>query len=101
MICATCGTDNEAGRKFCKECASRLALGCPSCDAANPADAKFCGECATPLIAGAAPATAAAAATALRTFRGNGRRPADWAWWASDNDSKTSHDAHAVGALQA
>jgi class 3 adenylate cyclase/tetratricopeptide (TPR) repeat protein len=54
MVCSNCGTENEAGRKFCKECAARLALACPSCGAANAADAKFCGECATPLGTGAA-----------------------------------------------
>ncbi len=59
MVCANCGTENEAGRKFCKECASRLALGCPSCGATNSADAKFCGECATPLVTGATPPPAA------------------------------------------
>ena len=48
VICANCGTENEVGRKFCKECAARLALACPSCGAANSADAKFCGECAAP-----------------------------------------------------
>ena len=53
MVCASCGTENEAGRKFCKECAARLELVCPSCGAANGADAKFCGECAAPLVAGA------------------------------------------------
>ena len=54
MICSSCGTENEAGRKFCKECAARLAVTCPSCGAANSADAKFCGECATAL-GGSAP----------------------------------------------
>ena len=52
MICANCGTDNEAGRKFCKECASPLAVLCANCGTANAPDAKFCGECASPLRAG-------------------------------------------------
>jgi class 3 adenylate cyclase len=55
VVCANCGTENEAGRKFCKECAARLALVCPSCGAANSADAKFCGDCAAPLVGGASP----------------------------------------------
>ncbi len=54
MICSNCGTDNEAGRKFCKECATRLAVACPNCGTANSADSKFCGECATPLTGAAA-----------------------------------------------
>jgi len=62
LICSKCGTENEAGRKFCKECAARLAVVCPTCGAVNGADAKYCGECATSLVAGAAagaPATSA------------------------------------------
>ncbi len=58
MVCSKCGTENEPGRKFCKECAARLAVVCPSCGAANSADAKFCGECATPLNVAAPPAAA-------------------------------------------
>ncbi len=53
MIRSNCGTENEAGRKFCKECATRLATVCPSCGAANSADAKFCGECAAQLVGAA------------------------------------------------
>ncbi len=53
MICATCGTTNEVGRKFCKECGSALAAICANCGAANSPDAKFCGECGTGLQAGA------------------------------------------------
>ncbi len=60
MLCSRCGTANEAGRKFCKECAAPLAVVCPSCGASNAPDAKFCGECATPLSAGAAAAAAPA-----------------------------------------
>jgi class 3 adenylate cyclase/tetratricopeptide (TPR) repeat protein len=59
VVCANCGTENETGRKFCKECAARLALLCPSCGAANSTDAKFCGECAAPLVAGASPTASA------------------------------------------
>ena len=59
MVCANCGTENEAGRTFCKECAARLPLVCPSCGGANGADAKFCGECAAPLVAGASPSAPA------------------------------------------
>jgi class 3 adenylate cyclase/tetratricopeptide (TPR) repeat protein len=45
MPCPSCGTENEAGRKFCHECGGRLTLGCPSCGASNTPGAKFCGEC--------------------------------------------------------
>jgi class 3 adenylate cyclase/tetratricopeptide (TPR) repeat protein len=54
LICSNCGTANEDGRKFCKECASPLAVACSSCGTANAPDAKFCGECASPLPGAAA-----------------------------------------------
>ncbi|HEY5519393.1 MAG TPA: adenylate/guanylate cyclase domain-containing protein [Candidatus Limnocylindrales bacterium] len=56
MICAQCGTENEAGRKFCLECGAHLASGCPNCGAQNPPNAKFCGECGTALGGSAGPA---------------------------------------------
>jgi len=70
--CASCGTPNEAGRKFCMECGSALARECPSCAAPNPAASKFCGECGSALTsAGAAssvepPTLAGAASTTER-----------------------------------
>ena len=45
VLCASCGTSNEGGRKFCAECGSRLGLACPACGTLNPASVKFCGEC--------------------------------------------------------
>ena len=72
MNCASCGTPNEAGRKFCMECGSALARECPSCAAPNPAASKFCGECGSALtsagdasVAGA-PTPAGAATTERR-----------------------------------
>src|SRR3990172_9916556 len=59
VICSNCGTANQPGRKFCKECGTPLAVACPNCGAANAPDAKFCGECGTSL-AGSAPQAAAA-----------------------------------------
>ena len=50
MICSNCGTENDAQRKFCTECATPLAAACPNCGTSNPPAAKFCGECATPLM---------------------------------------------------
>ena len=69
MLCSNCGTANEPGRKFCKECGTPLAVTCPNCGAANAADDKFCGNCGTALAslgaaAGAVPAASLLAATA-------------------------------------
>jgi class 3 adenylate cyclase/tetratricopeptide (TPR) repeat protein len=51
VICSNCGTENEAQRKFCTECATPLTVRCSNCGTANPPAAKFCGECAQPLSA--------------------------------------------------
>jgi predicted ATPase/class 3 adenylate cyclase len=66
LRCSKCGTENEAGRKFCLECGTPLARACAVCGTSNPPAAKFCGECGSPL-AGLADATEAAVqATAER-----------------------------------
>jgi len=58
--CSACGTENEAGGKFCMECGASLSPACPACATRNPATAKFCGECGSPLGHGAkAPAVPA------------------------------------------
>src|SRR3954471_6423949 len=67
MRCPSCGSDNEAGRKFCGECGSPLAQLCVACGAANGPTVKFCGECGTPLTADApAPRVAAPPASERR-----------------------------------
>jgi class 3 adenylate cyclase/tetratricopeptide (TPR) repeat protein len=65
LTCASCGTQNEDGRKFCGECGAQLAISCQACGTANPPSVKFCGECGGALaIAGRAPGTAAQPGTA-------------------------------------
>jgi class 3 adenylate cyclase/tetratricopeptide (TPR) repeat protein len=58
VVCASCGTENEAGRKFCGECGNALARACPECGTPNGASVKFCGECGTALTAESAPVQA-------------------------------------------
>ncbi len=60
MICSVCGTENEAGRKFCGECGAPLSLVCATCGASNTSGMKFCGECGAALVAGATPRAQAA-----------------------------------------
>src|SRR5438445_6217586 len=67
VVCGVCGTSNEAGRKFCAECGSRLGVICAVCGTANPAIAKFCGECGSTLQ----PDAAATAAELAATTRGS------------------------------
>src|SRR5437667_11724227 len=64
MLCPNCGTENEAGRKFCGECGNALASLCPSCGSPNASGAKFCGECGSSLTAAPAPAQRAMEAPA-------------------------------------
>jgi class 3 adenylate cyclase/tetratricopeptide (TPR) repeat protein len=59
LICSNCSTENEPGRKFCRECGSPLARACPNCGTSNDAAAKFCGECGTVLAGGVATAATA------------------------------------------
>jgi class 3 adenylate cyclase/tetratricopeptide (TPR) repeat protein len=51
MICASCGTENRPGRKFCSSCGAPLALVCEGCGAANEPGDAFCGECGRALTA--------------------------------------------------
>ena len=54
VICASCGTPNEAGRKFCAECGKGLGVACANCGTLNAATVKFCGECGSAMRADAA-----------------------------------------------
>jgi class 3 adenylate cyclase/tetratricopeptide (TPR) repeat protein len=67
--CSTCGTENEPGRKFCKECGSALVVVCPECASANAPDSKFCGECGAALGTSAAPAVPTVAPSTSSTER--------------------------------
>jgi class 3 adenylate cyclase/tetratricopeptide (TPR) repeat protein len=63
VVCSSCGTPNEAGRKFCAECGSRLGVACAACGTINPASVKFCGECGSTMQTDAAAALATATQT--------------------------------------
>jgi class 3 adenylate cyclase/tetratricopeptide (TPR) repeat protein len=56
VICASCGAENDVGRKFCLECGTPLAAACPACGSPNPPAARFCGECGARLAGTAATA---------------------------------------------
>jgi class 3 adenylate cyclase/tetratricopeptide (TPR) repeat protein len=66
LDCPACGTQNEAGRKFCGECGTALAVACPACATPNAPGTKFCGECGTALAAEAGAPAAARTPTAER-----------------------------------
>ncbi len=62
MVCASCGTENKAGRRFCVECGATLASACPACGTAVEPGEKFCGTCGARLtqLEGATPGAPAA-----------------------------------------
>ena len=49
MECARCGTLNDPGRKFCRQCGEALVVLCAVCGAANEPGDRFCGACGSPL----------------------------------------------------
>jgi class 3 adenylate cyclase/tetratricopeptide (TPR) repeat protein len=78
--CPNCGSANDAGRKFCGECGTRLAAACPNCGTVNGPTARFCGECGTALLganagAGGVPATPRAAGSGGFAAGGIGTQP--------------------------
>ena len=58
MTCPRCRHENEAGAKFCEECATPLARACAKCGRPLSPTAKFCPECAHPTGLSAAPPAA-------------------------------------------
>ncbi len=60
MLCSACGTENDAGRRFCDTCGAPLTVVCRVCGSSNRPTARFCGDCGTAVEAGVAsgPATA-------------------------------------------
>jgi len=53
--CPHCGSQNEAGQRFCGSCGARLVLTCEVCGAVSPLDFRFCGSCGADLRAGLTP----------------------------------------------
>ena len=49
MICTSCGAENRADRRFCRECGLALEAGCPVCGASNEPGDRFCGTCGSAL----------------------------------------------------
>jgi len=58
MDCRSCGVVNAPGRRYCRECGTRLGQPCPVCHFFNAAEDKHCGGCGRRLKTGAGPLTA-------------------------------------------
>jgi len=54
MLCSACGTDNDAGRRFCDTCGAPLTVVCRVCGSSNRPSARFCGDCGTAVDGGVA-----------------------------------------------
>ncbi|HZL96445.1 MAG TPA: zinc-ribbon domain-containing protein, partial [Vicinamibacterales bacterium] len=50
MRCASCGSTNPEGARFCIECAAPLGRRCPGCGVENLPQAKFCARCGKPTL---------------------------------------------------
>lgn len=50
MNCPRCQNEDEAGARFCEECAAPLARACGSCGRQISPRVRFCPECAHPTV---------------------------------------------------
>jgi uncharacterized membrane protein YvbJ len=55
MRCPKCQFENEASKKFCTKCGTKLSRKCPGCDSDVGAEDLFCGECGHNLTAPSKP----------------------------------------------
>src|SRR5688500_10619106 len=62
--CPRCGSETQAGQKFCGECGLALTTACPNCGTPYEGSPKFCAECGHALPGQTA---AGAVATPART----------------------------------
>ena len=74
MQCTNCGTENQADRKFCKECGTALQAVCQICGTGNEPGDKFCGNCGSGLTPEASPAAPAARPPAEEAVLVEGKR---------------------------
>src|SRR6267154_699477 len=45
MRCASCGSENPAGKNFCGDCGAELSNRCPRCGSVISDSTKFCRDC--------------------------------------------------------
>src|SRR5258708_5571055 len=86
MRCSKCETENLAGKKFCSQCGSGLAVSCPKCGAENAPASRFCGDCGAALGADAELRTGSSATSIAPTIRVEAAHPETL---ATDGERKT------------
>jgi class 3 adenylate cyclase/tetratricopeptide (TPR) repeat protein len=62
MLCASCGTELIAGKRFCHACGAPVRAACPHCGTPVESRFRFCPDCGGPLPAQAPAGTGASAA---------------------------------------
>ena len=67
MVCASCGSENKPGAKFCSACGAALTLRCQGCGAAVEPGARFCSECGLAVTGASAASAVLAPATPPET----------------------------------
>jgi hypothetical protein len=55
MDCPSCGAVNAPGRRYCRECGSRLGQACAVCQFFNATEDRHCGGCGRRLAPGVGP----------------------------------------------
>ena len=74
MICERCGTENRAGRRFCRSCGAGLAASCPVLRRPGRARRPFCGVCGEPASGRRGPGPGVRAGSAAGADRSRSRR---------------------------
>jgi len=70
MKCSVCGTLNNVGAVFCRQCGSKLGVSeCPKCKAVAEPGAQFCSKCGTRFVRSNETPGKTARAVALSTRR--------------------------------
>jgi len=72
MNCASCGSVNREGRRFCGKCGAPLAKVCAACNAVNDNDESYCGQCGAALDGSVAEQLLQVAQVAAQLLRGDG-----------------------------
>jgi uncharacterized membrane protein YvbJ len=49
LVCASCGSENAGGARFCRTCGAPLQQICPACGFEEAATATFCSNCGVAL----------------------------------------------------
>src|ERR1700722_13752495 len=87
MLCAKCGAENPADKRFCGDCGAPLENQCGQCGAENPPEKKFCGDCGSllrPAVAVLSTFVATTVGSQYPSYARTAKRLSDARWRAQD-----------------